>query len=168
MRYNHDTEFYEAPVPAGGVLVQLISLGLVADDGRELYAENSAFDWDQPFPDTWLHEHVRPHLRGPADPGHLPPDGIRDLVRRFVGPDPEPEFWAWVASYDWVAFMGLFGQLVNRPAGWPIMCLDLKQAAEAAGMGKDQRPPMTGNEHDPLDDARWNVQVARQLWPART
>lgn len=47
MRYFIDTEFLERP----GVL-ELISIGIVADDGREFHA--ASLDFDQETADEWL------------------------------------------------------------------------------------------------------------------
>jgi 3' exoribonuclease, RNase T-like len=40
MKYWLDTEFIEHPFK-----IDLISIGLVAEDGREFYAESSEVDW---------------------------------------------------------------------------------------------------------------------------
>jgi hypothetical protein len=40
MKYWMDTEFIERPYT-----IDLISIGLVAEDGREFYAESSEVDW---------------------------------------------------------------------------------------------------------------------------
>lgn len=69
MRYAYDTEFLE-----DGNTIELISIGIVAEDGREFYAVNRDFTWrriahrnwwapwtwkvEQP----WLAENVVPHL----------------------------------------------------------------------------------------------------------
>lgn len=42
MKYFLDTEFIEAPNH-----LDLISIGIVAEDGRELYGERSAVDWSK-------------------------------------------------------------------------------------------------------------------------
>ena len=61
MKYWIDTEFIEKP----GVL-DLISVGLVAEDGREFYAESSEVDWSRAS--RWTLEHVRPQLEGGGMP----------------------------------------------------------------------------------------------------
>ena len=57
MKYWIDTEFIERPHT-----VDLISIGLVAEDGREFYAESSEVDWSKA--DRWTLENVRPQLDG--------------------------------------------------------------------------------------------------------
>ncbi len=38
-----------------------------------------------------------------------------------------PEFYAYYADYDWVAFCWLFGKMMDLPKGFPMYCRDLKQ-----------------------------------------
>lgn len=40
---------------------------------------------------------------------------------------PKPEFYAYYADYDWVAFCWLFGKMIDLPKGFPMYCKDLKQ-----------------------------------------
>ena len=83
MKYFLDTEFIEAPNH-----LDLISIGIVAEDGRELYGERSAVDWSKAS--QWVLDNVQPHLslKYPwAD------DELRGELRRFVGDDPSPDRW---------------------------------------------------------------------------
>ena len=57
MKYWIDTEFIAKPFA-----IDLVSIGLVAEDGREFYAESSEVDWSKPSP--WMLENVRPAARG--------------------------------------------------------------------------------------------------------
>jgi 3' exoribonuclease, RNase T-like len=47
MKYWIDTEFIERPY-----VLDLISVGLVAEDGREFYAESSEVDWTKASRDS--------------------------------------------------------------------------------------------------------------------
>ena len=53
MRYWLDTEFIAAPYS-----IDLISIGLVAEDGREFYAESNEVDWSKA--NLWTLANVRP------------------------------------------------------------------------------------------------------------
>lgn len=135
-----DTEFIE-----DGRTIDLISIGMVREDGATFYAENADCDLSRASP--WVQENVLPHLTG---------DGLRkpqlaEAVKAFAGSD--PEFWAYYAAYDWVALCQLYGTMMDLPQGWPMFCLDLKQ--EAYQRGRDL-PKQEGIEHDALADARWN------------
>lgn len=54
MRYFLDSEFSE------GAVIELISLAIVAEDGRELYVQSSEFT--PQLASDWVKEHVFPHL----------------------------------------------------------------------------------------------------------
>lgn len=55
MRYFYDEEFID-----NGSTIDLISIGIVAEDGRELYLQSCEFDsWRA---SAWVKEHVFPHL----------------------------------------------------------------------------------------------------------
>ena len=47
MKYWIDTEFIAKPFA-----IDLVSIGLVAEDGREFYAESSEVDWSKASP--WM------------------------------------------------------------------------------------------------------------------
>jgi len=82
MKYWLDTEFIEHPFK-----IDLISIGLVAEDGREFYAESSEVDWTKAS--HWTLETVRPQLAGSG----MPRIDIGYAIRRFVEPDKHPVFW---------------------------------------------------------------------------
>ncbi|HXG86114.1 MAG TPA: hypothetical protein VNI84_18990 [Pyrinomonadaceae bacterium] len=104
---------------------------------------------------------------------------IAEEIKEFVGDDKQPEFHAYYADYDWVVFCWLFGRMTDLPKGFPKYCRDLKQMLDDAvgTMPKgfdnavyDDRAkgytledlknlpdyPKQENEHNALDDARWN------------
>lgn len=55
--YCYDTEFLE-----DGNTIELISIGIVCEDGREYYAVNHDADWKRIETDDWLMANVIPHL----------------------------------------------------------------------------------------------------------
>lgn len=149
MRYFMDTEFLEDG-PHNPLL--LISLALVAEDGREFYAENAEADLEYAVrANPWLKDNVISHLTGPK----LSHAQIGLKALQFVGQDKKPEFWGYFADYDWVLFAQLFGRMVDLPSILPQYCLDLKQEMKRLGV---QKPVITGcgPEHHALSDARWN------------
>jgi hypothetical protein len=147
MKYWIDTEFIERPYA-----IDLISVALVAEDGREFYAESSEVDWSTAS--RWTRETVRPLLEG----GGIPREHIGNAVRRFVEHDPRPAFWGYFPAYDWVAFVWLFGGLRGLPFHFPQLCLDVKQWA--IELGDVELPRQVGVRHHALHDARWT----RQAW----
>lgn len=160
MRYFLDTEFAERQGS-----IELISLGIVAEDGREFYAEN--VDFDQRMGNDWVRANVVPQLWMEQKDRMLFSDWLRDgnhgglhrlymigdVVRDFIGND-TPEFWGYYADYDWVVFCWLFGAMIDLPKGWPMYCRDLKQWCDQ--LGNPQLPQQGRGEHHALADARWN------------
>jgi hypothetical protein len=155
MRFWFDTEFYE-----DGRTVELISIGVIAEDGRTLYAEvpNALELADKT---RWLSANVAPHLTQ-----KLIRDGasLRHTYQRwqiagqlidFMGG--EPEIWAYYADYDWVALCQLFGRMIDLPKGWPMFCRDVKQYADM--LGNPALPVQSSTEHHALADARWTKEA---------
>jgi hypothetical protein len=148
VKYFLDTEFIES-----GRLnsIQLVSIGIVAEDGREYYAVSSEFN-----PNTasqWVTENVIEKLESPEDFKRKRVAEIAIEVKEFVGQD-KPEFWGYYADYDWVVLAQMFGAMINLPEGWPMYCNDLKQLAVSLG-----NPPLAAEGkgvHNALEDARWN------------
>lgn len=156
LRYWLDTEFMES----GRYGIELLSIGVVCEDGREYYAENRYADLSQANP--WVAEHVIPHLaisKGDKQAaGGKTPDEIRDGLLAFVNEGGRPpEFWAYFADYDWVVLCQLFGRMVDLPKGWPQLCLDLKQEMIRLGVKREElpHPEGFGPAHNALNDARW-------------
>lgn len=170
MKYWLDTEFIE-----DGHTIDLISIGIVAEDGREYYAQNH--DCDLRKASDWVKANVLPHLdhptcapsvsafacRAPDDPeqrggGHVWKyrKHIRDDVRTFlnVAAYGKPEFWGYFADYDWVVFCQLFGRMVDLPPAYPRYCRDIKQWCD--DLGNPRLPEQGKGEHHALADARWN------------
>lgn len=174
MRYFIDTEFNEDG-DADRPTITLISIALVAEDGRELYCINR--DVKEEDCNAWVREHVFPNLYGSSMKG-VPEDqhvttlsDIRKRIEYFVGDDPKPEFWGYYCDYDWVVFCWLWGAMVNLPKHFPKYCIDLKQLMHELGIPAMSGPaelgrvPATigGPEHNALSDARWNAAVYAKL-----
>lgn len=149
MRYFIDTEFYE-----DGRTIDLISIGVVAEDGRELYAVSTEAELHRVSP--WVREHVLPSLPTYGDAAWMDRAAIRDRLFGFIS-DSKPEFWAYYADYDWVALCQLFGTMMDLPKGWPKFCRDLKQLS--SDVGSPKHPPDPEGEHNALVDARWNREL---------
>jgi len=144
MRYYFDTEFIERPCT-----IDLISIGIVSQDNRELYLESSEVDRGE-F-DEWLLANVAPHLQGRG----VPRPTIRDAIIDFIGNDPRPQFWAYFADYDWVVFCWLFGRMVDLPPHFPRYCRDFKQYMDEHGIKRSQLPEKPASAHNALSDAQW-------------
>ncbi len=154
MRFFYDLEFLER---GPDYPLELISLGVAAEDGRELFLANAEFDQAQATP--WLREHVLPGLPPPGDPSWRTRAEIAAALRHFVGPE-APEWWGDFAAYDHVILCQLFGDMTGLPPGWPMFTRDLEQLKEF--LGSPPLPPYLGRPHDALAEARW----LRDCWQA--
>ncbi len=156
MRYWIDTEFIE-----DGHTIDLISLGMVAEDGRELYVENAECDLSRA--NDWVRRRVLPHVGPDKNPAALRAGRaeLAERVRAFCDPVQygKPEFWGYHSGYDWVVLCQLFGSMKSLPKGWPKYCRDLRQWRDELGLVKLPNQREKG-EHHALADARW----ARAAW----
>ena len=142
MKIWFDTEFIE-----DGKTIDLMSIGMVREDGAMYYAECEECDLSRASP--WVQENVIPHLQGGAV--RQPRRWIAESLVKFAGE--KPEFWAYYADYDWVALCQLFGTMMDLPKGWPMYCRDMKQLCDS--LGNPLLPEQPYGEHHALEDAKW-------------
>lgn len=154
MKYFYDTEFID-----DGKTIELISIGIVRDDGHYYYAELA--DVDLSKANDWVKANVLPRLQGGILYLRSREDLRADLIK-FVDlsdiSSGRPEFWGYYSAYDHVALCQLFGAMVDLPTGWPQYTRDLKQWCDQ--LGNPRLPPKEKDEHHALSDARWN----RKAW----
>lgn len=173
MRYFLDTEFDE-----NGETIMPISLALVREDGRFLYAE-LPFDFSRARENDFVRENVLPHLiransldslvlviegfdqdlhdLEPSAIDHELVDVFSQRLLAFVGKDPVPEFWAYYADYDWVLWCRLFGKMADLPSHFPKLCMDLQQWYRQMGEPPNVKPSPPRDAHHALADAQWNL-----------
>lgn len=144
MRIWFDTEFIE-----DGKTIDLISIGMVREDGARLYFENRECDFSKASP--WVKENVLPHISAAEDVWRSRSE-IADAILEFAGE--KPEFWAYYADYDWVVLCQLYGRMIDLPHGWPMYCRDVKQFCDDLG-NPELIKQTEGPEHDALADAVW-------------
>lgn len=158
MRYFLDTEFIE---DGERRTIDLISIGIAAEDGRTYYA--ISLDFDPSKAGKWIETNVLkklPHrpsregkiLYGEQDRWKTRAQ-IKEEVTHFIGED-EAEFWGYFADYDWVAFCWLFGKMIDLPKNFPLYCRDIKQMMESLGV--EDIPFEPEDKHSALADAVWN------------
>jgi hypothetical protein len=147
VRYFYDTEFID-----DGRTIELISIGVVAEDDREYYAVSTEFDPERAG--SWVRTHVLPKLPPPASQLWRPRAQIRSDLEAFFDIDgAEPiELWAWVGAYDHVVLCQLWGPMTHLPPAMPRFTRELRQLWEDRGRPRlPRRPP---DVHDALVDAR--------------
>jgi hypothetical protein len=176
MRYFIDTEFLD-----DGKTIDLISLGIVAEDGRALYTCNLDAELHRCVHDSWMRENVMAKLPPYSDKAWMPRQGnwqvpgIHEAVLSFMlntenmsaidrcstYDGAHIEIWGYYSSYDWVAFCQIFGRMIDLPPQFPKRCRDLKQLAD--DIGCVEKLPKPEGAHDALVDAKWNRDYFRFL-----
>jgi hypothetical protein len=157
MKYFLDTEFIESfHKPLFGKrrhFIDLISIGVVAEDGREYYAISNEYSYNDA--DNWVRENVITPIyvetvhgdnrnkynaanfnRTYGRPNDLIAKELLEFFRCWrdqhffrVSGD-IPEIYGYYADYDWVLLCSLFGRMIDLPKGFPMYCKDLRQTEE--------------------------------------
>lgn len=177
MKVFYDTEFLE-----DGRTIDLISIGMVAEDGRELYLVNDAVG-SRPLHERicnhkWLMGNVvrslplaprpdpisiaealstlfSPTAQFTLDMDHVavvPTRVIRNQVRQFILDTPDVELWADYGAYDHVVLAQLWGPMVKLPDGIPMWTHDLRHLVEQHP--NVELPEQVDGHHNALADAR--------------
>jgi hypothetical protein len=170
--YDYDLEFLE-----DGCTIELISIGIVAADGREYYAVSSDTtrgslerrirknqwlmdnvvpslpkpygDWNNHMPKSWLFDYHSPLVKSRKQ--------IAAEVEAFLLAAGRPVLWADYGAYDHVALCQLWGAMIDHPDGLPMFTCDIQQEALRLGVPWDELPKQQTGLHNALDDARHNA-----------
>lgn len=155
MKYFIDTEFIEIPGS-----IQLISIGIRCEDGREYYAVSSEFN---PYDaNEWVRDNVLQKIKS-KNAKNI--SQIREEIRAFIKGE-NIQFYGYYADYDWVVFCWIFGTMLELPKNYPMYCRDLKQMMDERGLDKAWKKincPDPEDEHDALVDANWNYNLYRKI-----
>jgi hypothetical protein len=114
---------------------------------------------------------------------------IANEIKNFVNPSKEEvnnisfseyqekyskkELYGYYSSYDHVALCWLFGKMIDLPKGFPMHTIDLKQILDEKQIWNEKTGyyktldqikslpnyPTQENEHNSLEDARWNKKL---------
>lgn len=165
-RYFYDWEFQEQQDPETGLTTIFpISLGMVSDDGRELYlVNNSYFFWEQQGlvkTSDWVRENVLNYITDADRVKHgynFKRFGM--FIKNFISQGGKiknrsyVELWAYFCAYDHVSLAQCFGSMIQLPDCIPMFTHDLKQLVGGKRIGF-----VPEDEHHALSDARWNKKV---------
>lgn len=183
MKYFIDTEFIESfHKPFLGKkrhFIDLISIGIVSEDGREYYAISNEFNPRDAS--QWVYDNVIMNLEGTVSYPELwkSNEQIRSELYQFITcpKGDSVEFYGYYSDYDWVLFCSLFGTMMDLPKGMPMYCKDIKQIMDQMSkykwdktkdlteeefyevIKKVDRFPKQTNEHNALADAKWNKEL---------
>ena len=153
-RYFYDCEFIE-----DGRVIDLVSIGVVDEYGREFYAVSTEFDPAPAVP--WVRRNVLDKLPSPGDPAWRGRERIREDLREFLlepvrkGQAAQIELWAWFAAYDHVVLAQLWGAMPQLPREIPRFTKELRQLWD--DRGRPELPAAPRGRHDALVDARHNL-----------
>jgi len=161
MKYFYDTEFIE-----DGKTIDLVSIGIVCEDGRTYYAISRDFKARKASP--WVKENVlaklppryamwmdSPRVREETYQWKSKKQIKEDLLDFFCGD--KPELWAYYADYDHVVLCQIFGKMMDLPRNMPMFTNDIKQLCNS--LGNPKLPEQGKNEHHALADAKWTKQA---------
>lgn len=149
MKYFIDTEYVFTAGPGGG-FIDPLSIGVVAEDGREFYEVSlPMFSRDTALLPTFVSDHVLPVISYDNDPLStayiVPLECIANDLKFFIGSD-APEFWGDYADFDYVVLSTIMGGFEQWPDGWPMYINDFQQ------IGVETLPSAV--PHNALADAR--------------
>lgn len=168
MRFHYDFEFKE-----NGVTIEPISLGMVDDNGRELYLINtrSVRDFQErkyfnklDDTDLWLEENVFNHITeddieeysmGTVTTETFQAQAAAEVYHFIcsgLSYGDNVELWGYFAAYDHVCLSQLFGRMIDLPAPMPMFTNELMTIRN--GMSKPPRPASLP-EHHALIDAKY-------------
>lgn len=160
MKYFYDFEFLDT-----GREVLPISVGVVAEDGREFYAvwddalevcRKSLWLWSNVAPYLPLQMHDHPELD--RESGFvMSRDTIREDLHKFLSYDNKPELWGWFVAYDHLCLSQIWGKMNDVPAPIPQFSNDIRSLVSWYGIKK--YPAQTSGHHNALADARHNKVV---------
>lgn len=148
MKIFFDTEFIE-----DGKTIDLISIGMVKENGESLYMISSEFDESKAS--DWVKENVLSRIG--RDEKRFTRKEIAEAVKQFAGES--PVFWADYCSYDWVSLCQLFGTMMDLPPSWPFFCREIRQ--EIPFRLRDSLPVQKTREHHALNDANHVFDIAK-------
>ncbi len=167
MKYFIDTEFEE-----NGTTIIPVSLGIKAEDGRELYLINreymstyynlESYQWRgiQSEPSSWLHNNVLQLIsKEDTEKFGVPYEKWGSIIQTFISKNGkyksrnEIELWGWYSAYDHVLLAQIYGPMINLPEPIPMFTNDLetiRNEQEVLERDLNKFP-----EHNALSDAKY-------------
>ena len=140
VRYFYDTEFIE-----DGTVIDLVSIGVVAEDGREFYAihrvrrTRPATGYAATSCRCCRRGRTRRGCRGRRSAVDSSTSWFPTTGRGLAAGAKRPELWAWVGAYDHVALAQLWGDMTELlpscrgSPGSSSNCVGVRRSADPAG-----------------------------------
>ena len=137
----------------------LISIGIVAEDGREFYAELN--DYREEKLDNWLKENVIANL---TETEKFSKSEVAEKIKEFLSPYEKVEVWSDCLAYDWVLFNNLFGGAFGVPKNVYYIPFDICTLMKIRNVDPDvsredfatttKEAEVQGLKHNALHDAK--------------
>jgi len=139
----------------------LISLGMITEDGRELYCELN--DYDKAQIDDWLKGNVIENL---YNTNPINTEQLRKTIEGFIEPYETVEIWSDCLSYDWVLFNQIWGHAFNIPKNIYYIPFDICTLFKLKGIDPDiSREGFSGmREGSQKHNALWDAKVIRECY----
>lgn len=139
----------------------LISIGMVSEDGRELYCELNDYDKEQI--DNWLNDNVIANLHGT---NQINTEQLRKAIEGFIKPYDRVEMWSDCLSYDWVLFNQIWGHAFNIPKNVYYIPFDICTLFKVKGIDPDiSREEFAGlNANGQKHNALWDAKVIKACY----
>jgi hypothetical protein len=128
----------------------LISIGMIAEDGRTFYVE--LYDYDKSQVDMWILENVIDNLSfnnidymydaewigdGVDCRGKVCNSELKYKLQAWLGQFDKVELWSDCLSYDWVLFCDLFGGAMKIPDNVYYIPFDICTLFKVKGIDPD-------------------------------
>jgi hypothetical protein len=170
-KFFFDTEFHEHNVETANGrtvrVVELISIGVVDENGRTFYAVNSEFDRDAAEKNHFLKTQILDKL--PPEAEWKTMREIQNELFRFIG-SPEADFYHWQAPHDPLLLYELLSPVMYRDSRPYMMTVrenvhmvsNLGQMFNDLGRPRNVLPPKKSaadgqdGQHNALTDAQWD------------
>ena len=122
-RFFYDCEFDETQPN-----IELISIGIVSEDGKELYLINKDYNWNL-CESQWLIDNVKPYVVNVPDYYKVSYNEIGKRIVDFIKPSLliNTNLYGYYSAYDHVVLCKTFGTMMNLPEGMPMYTRDLQQ-----------------------------------------
>ena len=137
----------------------LLSIGIIAEDGRTFYAENANYSVMQV--DKWIADNVIANFTGENSFENEP--DLAKQIEKFLEPYDQVEVWSDCLAYDWVLFNELWGGAFGVPKKVYYIPFDLSTLLKVKGEDPDVNREefagidgmgIGGAKHNALHDAK--------------
>lgn len=144
----------------------LISIGMIDEEGRELYCELN--DYDKSQCDEWIHHNVIANLHNTNPINTVQ---LKKAIEGFLEPYSYVEMWSDCLSYDWVLFCDIWGHAFNIPKNIYYIPFDICTVFKMKGIDPDiNRENFAGLnlDHPQKHNALWDAKAIKTCYDKLT